>query len=211
MAGQRGQEFEDDVSVPPPRLRTTRGRGRSRKPPGKATFVFATLIMLLILGLGIVGFVRSVADLPYRTGSAGVAGTVSLITCAEDRSGRSPVLDCVGTFTATDGSVTRPVADIEGHSDLAGRELPARLHPDGTTVSVVATATVLFSLAGVFGSLILVILIGGIGSLILVGGLRRRRGRSPLSKRPAHIVLIVAGVIAVTALALLIVGSASGV
>jgi hypothetical protein len=205
MTRVRGRGF-DDGAVPPPRLRTR--RGRSRTPPGKVTLTVGFVGILITFGVGIAGFVTSVAPLPYRAGWAGTAGTASLISCQEVGYGRSSHVDCVGVFTATDGRRTR-LAGIEGDTELGGHDLPARLHPDGTTMSIVSAATVLFSLAGVFGSLILLILLGGFGTLVVVAAVRRSRHLPvPRARTPVRVALIATGVAAVTALVLSIVGSA---
>jgi hypothetical protein len=209
MARVRDRGFDDGPAVPPPRLRA--GRGRSRTPPGRITLAVGLIGILITFGAGIAGFVTAVAPLPYRAGWAGTAGTASLVSCQEFHSGRSAHVDCVGRFTATDGSVT-PLTDVEGDTALGGRDYPARLHPGGATMSIVSTATVLFSLAGVFGSLILVILLGGFGTLIVVAAVRRRSGLPVLrAKKPVRVLLIATGVAAVTAFALSIAGSAIGV
>ncbi len=217
MARVHGLGF-DDASIPPPRPRGRRSPRVGRKPPGKITLVLAAAGILCTLGGGIAGFATSVTSLPYRAGWAGTAGTASLIVCEEVPSARSSEIDCWATFTADDGPVTAPDAVIEGHTELGDHDYPARLHPGAistvpgsATISIVSTATVLFALSGVFGSLILIFLIGGCGSLLAVATVRRRLGRPVIrSKWPLLAVLIATGVAAVTAVVLAIVGSAIG-
>src|ERR1700742_1524163 len=187
----RNHGFGVDGAVPPPRIPARRVRrggrsGRGRRPPGKGAITFGILGRLVTFGVAIGGFVGSVTELPYRAGWAGTPGTASLIFCENVSSGRSTEIDCTGTFTSADRSVSVPLATIEGDNELRGRGYAARLHPDGATMSIVSTATVLFSLAGAFGSLILIVLIGGMSTLVAVARIRRRLGSSPpRSKVPA--------------------------
>jgi hypothetical protein len=203
--------FGDDGPLPVAPPGGLDRRGRRRKPPGKVAIAWAVLWMLVLFGIGVGWFVTSAAALPYRAGWAGTPGVTASMDCELVGSGRDASEDCTAAFIADDGSVVVPFAHVEGQTDFTGTRLPARLHPDGATISVVGGKTVLFTLAGMAGALMPIALIGCFGYYGISSAVRRRLGLPTRpDKRKLRMTLLTVALTGVTAVALLIAGAAVG-
>jgi hypothetical protein len=158
-------------------LRAGFGR-QGRKRDGKVAQTFGLLMFLGMVVLLIVFLVSQVEELPYRAGWSGVPGTVSAVFCETEGSGKSTHLVCDGEFRQTGGSTPPVAVTIEGSNYFDGnRGYPARLQPDGQTVSVVGSKTVVYLLAGMAGTLAILSFLGGYLVLGLIMFIRRRLGR----------------------------------
>jgi len=138
--------FEDVANVfqPVP----TPGPGRT---PGK---IGMTILLILWAGLGVLPFVFAVPDLRLATGSVGVPGTLTVVSCEELGRGR---YDCEGSFAPDGGGDAIPV-DASPDS-TAGDVRRAQLTPEGDravrtgTSGVLAALTMPFLGVGVLGFL----------------------------------------------------------
>jgi hypothetical protein len=115
-------------------------------------------------------------------------------------------------FQPTDRNAGSALVTIEGQNSFAGdRAYPARLHPDGQTVSVAEPMTVAYVLAGMSALLALVALVGGYVGYLFAGLVLRRLGRA---WQPTKIVvllpMIVAGALFLMAIAGVVVGANVG-
>ncbi|MFF5242732.1 hypothetical protein ACFY3V_00545 [Streptosporangium sp. NPDC000095] len=138
--------FEDVANVfqPVP----TPGPGRT---PGK---IGMTILLILWTGLGVLPFVFAVPGLKLATGSVGVPGTLTVVSCEELGRGR---YDCKGSFAPDGGGDAVPV-DASPDS-TAGDVRRAQLTPEGDravrtgTSGVLAALTMPFLGVGVLGFL----------------------------------------------------------
>ncbi|WP_440064834.1 hypothetical protein [Streptosporangium sp. OZ121] len=138
------------------------GPGRT---PGK---VGMAILLVLWTGLGVLPFVVAVPGLKLATGSIGVPGTLTVVSCEDLGQGR---YDCKGAFAPDGGGDAIPVA--ASPDSTAGDVRRARLTPEGdravpTGISgVLAALTMPFLGVGVLGFLPYV--------LLHVSGARRGR------------------------------------
>ncbi|MEU8199589.1 hypothetical protein [Streptosporangium sp. NPDC049046] len=138
--------FEDVANVfqPVP----TSGPGRT---PGK---IGMTILLILWTGLGVLPFVFAVPGLKLATGSVGVPGTLTVVSCEELGRGR---YDCKGSFAPDGGGDAVPV-DASPDS-TAGDIRRAQLTPEGDravrtgTSGILAALTMPFLGVGVLGFL----------------------------------------------------------
>jgi hypothetical protein len=210
LGRQPSYGFGDDGPLPPaPQVRLNR-HGRGRKPPGKLAIAWATLWMLVLFGVGVGWLVTSAMDLPYRAGWSGTPGVATAVDCQLVGTGRDESEDCTAAFISTDDTIFVPYVAIEGHTNFTGTQYPARLHPDGRTMSVVGGKTVLFSLAGMAGSLLPIVLLGCFGYYGITSFVRRRLGLPVRpDKRKLRATLLAVALTGVTAVALVIAGAAA--
>lgn len=208
LGRQPSHGFGDDGPLPPaPQVRLNR-HGRGRKPAGKLAIAWAAVSMLILFGVGVVPFVTSAKELPYRAGWAGTPGVATAVDCQVVGTGKDQTVDCTAAFISTDNS-TFVLGAIEGHTNFAGTQYPARLHPDSRTISVVGAKTVLFTLAGMVGSLLPIVLLGCFGFYGITSYVRRRLGL-PMrpDKRKLRATLLAVAATGVLAIALVIAGAA---
>lgn len=205
--------YGDDGSEPSPYLR---GRPANRliawsKPRLVVGVVAAALVGILLYS--VVSFAGAASVLPYRTGLAGVPGTASLPVCtAVDDSGVDVAPPCYATFAGTEGRHDVDEAVIEGDALVYQQDYPARLHPDGRTISLVSATGALYTAAQLFGSLVGIVLSAG---FLAIGGhatARRWLGRvHPLAYRlPALWIAKACGVGAAAMIACYLVARAVG-
>lgn len=193
--------FGDDGSEASPHLR---GRPATRLIEWftpRATVGFAAIVLIGILVYSAAGFVGAAAALPYRAGWAGVPGTASVARCTGDPQN----VACTATFTDGRHGVERAV--VEGHGRVGARDYPARLHPDGDTVSLVTASGLVYLVAELFGLLVGIVLAAG---FLAIGGhatARRWLGRPrPMSyRRQLRVISVTCGVASVAAIALYLV------
>ncbi|MGJ6963224.1 hypothetical protein ACSDR0_15060 [Streptosporangium sp. G11] len=152
--------FEDIANVFQPA--PAPGPGRT---PGK---VGMTILLILWAGLGVLPFVSAVSGLKLATGSIGVPGTLTVISCEDLGQGR---YDCKGGFVPDGGGDAIPV-DASPDS-TAGDVKRAQLTPEGDRAVPTGTSGVLAALTMPFLG------VGVLGFLpyVLLYVLKARRGR----------------------------------
>jgi hypothetical protein len=156
-----------------------------------AWFVFVTALFAISFTVYF-GATES-ANFAYRVGWAGTAGTLTEVNCAVIGSGKGAYTACAGQYTSDDGNIVASDAQVEGYTALvAGRSYPARLHPDGVTVSVSNQGSVDDGLAGLL--LCVAVLELAAGHVVIV--LTRRR-QDPGAVRPDRLPPVVVTTIAV--------------
>lgn len=202
--------FADDGSEP---SRQLRGRPSNRLIEWLGPKIVVGLFALLLLGIlvfSLGGLVGGSAILPYRAGWAGVPGTATPVGCTS--SSRDQGGTCSAAFVPTTGTGDVDRAVVEGRSMLANRVYPARLHPDGRTVSLVTASGVLSVVAALFGLFVGVALAAGLLAIGVHATARRWLGRrQPMAYRmPLRVIAVTSGVMAVAAIALYLVARARG-
>ena len=165
---------------------------------GQAVLCTALLVALLISLAFLIGVG---AELPYRAGWSGTAGTLSSISCDTDNSGNSTFVDCSGQFTPASGGA-QVTATVEGSNPLdTDASYPVRLHSDGETASVVSARTVVYVLAALAICLLGVVVSGG---LLVIGIFGLARSRPGLVWGPSRfialLVLVTAAVLGLLAI-----------
>jgi hypothetical protein len=200
--------FADDGSEPSPHLR---GRPTTRLiewlAPKVVVGLFA-LLLLAILVFSVGGLIGGSMLLPYRAGWAGVPGTAAPVGCtsgSRDQSGT-----CYATFVPAAGTPDVDRVVVEGRGMLADHDYPARLHPDGRTVSLVGSAGALSVVAALFGLFVGVVLSVGLLGIGVHATARRWLGpRQPRDYRlPLRVIAVTSGVLGVAAIALYLVARA---
>jgi hypothetical protein len=190
FAGARNQ-------VPVPKLNTGNSnlrRSRRRKPPGKVAVTIGMLIFASCFAAGIAGVVSTIDELTYRAGWAGTTGTLSMVVCETEGSGRDEHTDCNAEFrTGPEAQLTS--VSVEGDNTYASdRSYSARLHSDGQTASVVGGKTVAYMLGGRLALLGFVVFIGWLVVAGIIGAvIRRRRGVTWQPGRRAALAPLVTG------------------
>jgi hypothetical protein len=104
------------------------------------------------LGVSITLSVYEGIELPYRSGHAGVAGTVGPVPCRQVGRGRQERTVCAADFTPADRAAATAGVQVENGKGARAASAPARLHSDNRTVSItggapVAHTTALFGVA----------------------------------------------------------------
>ncbi len=135
-----GYSYADDASVP---LRMLRMWRAERQRDVMCSFVFIVALLAATVGIG--GY--EVVQLTYRSGHAGVAGTVGPVHCRVIGTGRDAHTGCAADFTTADGfAVITGVVVENGNGEQAART-PARLHSDNHTASITGKKPVLHTAA----------------------------------------------------------------
>ncbi|HKN97870.1 MAG TPA: hypothetical protein VJX10_12185 [Pseudonocardiaceae bacterium] len=206
LVRQARHGFGDDGSDASPHLR---GRPVTRLVEWltpRITVGFAAVVLIGILVFSAAGFVGAAAALPYRAGWAGVPGTASLAVCT----GEPQNVHCSATFTGDGGRPTVEHAVVDGHGRVGARDQPARLHPDGHTVSLVTPSGLVFLIAELFGLLVGIVLSAGFLAIGVHATARRWLGRpQPMTyRRELRAISVTCGIASVAAIALYLVARA---
>jgi hypothetical protein len=153
-------------------------------------------LVIVLLGLSITLSVYEGIELPYRSGHAGIAGTIGPVECRQVGSGRRQRTVCSADFTPTDGSAVTTGIQVENGKDGQAARTPARLHSDGHTVSIVGTAPVAHTTA-LFGVALLLLEVAIWYLAASIRGRMRDSGRDLRRRRAFPVTVVAATALAV--------------